>query len=216
MEINSISDLERFSLFIFDLDNTIYDEKDYLFQGYRAIAARIASIHPVLAEDCLFADLKNLFRKEGRDRVFDKFLERHGLDNALVTDCLETLRSFTPEKPVRINRTVRKFLFSLKDKGKKIFVLTNGNTIQQRNKIRHIRWESLGSYITFIYANDIEPKPSPAGVIHILNISGTEKENAIFFGDKDTDRESARKAGIIYLDINDLKRLLDYRTDQRR
>jgi HAD superfamily hydrolase (TIGR01549 family) len=207
MVIKSISDLYVFSLFIFDLDNTIYNEEDYLFQAYMAIADRFAHIIPDYNSKELYNILKDLYFKEGREKLFDKFLNIVNLDKSYLTDCLNILRTFKPEKPLFINKEVQEFIRSLESMGKSIFILTNGNTDQQKNKIRNILWDGLDENIRFIYADEIESKPSPAGVLYILRITGIESKSAIFIGDRETDRICAENSGISYLDIRHLSEL---------
>lgn len=201
MAIKSISDFQNFSLYIFDLDNTIYKEEDYLFQAYKAIAAKFAEILPDQSKNELFRILKDLYLKEGREKLFDKFLKIVCLDNSYLPDCLKILRSFVPEKPIEINKKVKKVLTSLKRLGKSVFILTNGNIVQQKNKIKHIRWDGLDKQIGFVFANEIEPKPSPAGVFHILKITGIQVEKTILIGDSDIDQACAQNSGIQYLDV---------------
>jgi FMN phosphatase YigB (HAD superfamily) len=207
MAIKSISDLYEFSLFIFDLDNTIYNEEDYLFQSYMAISDRFASIIPDYSSKELYNILKDLYFKEGREKLFDKFLDIVNLDKSYLTDCLNILRTFKPDKPLIINEEVLELLRSLGSMGKSISILTNGNTEQQKNKIKNILWDGLDENIRFVYADEIEPKPSPAGVLFILKITGIESKSAIFIGDRETDRKCAENSGISYLDIKHLSEL---------
>ncbi|HPJ58661.1 MAG TPA: HAD-IA family hydrolase [Bacteroidales bacterium] len=208
MEIRSISDLDKFSLFIFDLDNTLYNERDYLFGAYSKIAADISSLYPSLSEDDLSENLKNIFLTEGRTNLFDKFLEMNNLEGELLDDCLNVLRNYKAEKNIALNPRMREFLIYLRDKGKTLFVLTNGNPVQQRNKIRSINWNGLDENIEFIFADELEPKPSPEGLFYILKNTRTGKDDAIFIGDRDSDRECAANGGITFLGINDLNDIL--------
>jgi phosphoglycolate phosphatase-like HAD superfamily hydrolase len=207
MARKSISDFYNFSLYIFDLDNTIYKEEDYLFQAYKAIAARFAEIIPDQSKNELFRILKDIYLKEGREKLFDKFLKMVSLDNSYLPDCLKILRSFVPEKPLEINKEVKKVLTYLKGQKKSVFILTNGNIVQQKNKIKHIQWDGLDKQIGFVFANEIEPKPSPAGVFHILEITGIQVEKTIFIGDSDIDQACAQNSGIRYLDVSVLSEL---------
>lgn len=204
MAIKSISDFHNFSLYIFDLDNTIYKEEDYLFQAYKTIAAKFAKILPGQSKNELFRILKDLYLNEGREKLFDKFLKIVCLDNSYLPDCLKILRSFVPEKPIEINKKVKKVLSSLKLRGKSVFILTNGNIVQQKNKIKHIQWDGLDKQIGFVFANEIVPKPSPEGIFHILKLTGIEKDKTILIGDSDIDLKCAINGGIAFVNISDL------------
>jgi phosphoglycolate phosphatase-like HAD superfamily hydrolase len=204
MAKKSISDLFRFSLFIFDLDNTIYKEEDYLFQAYRAIAEYFNTILPSCSINDLFSILKILYQKQGREKLFDKFLDSIRLDSSYLPECLKILRSFNPTKPLETDKTVKKLLVSLKSHYKPVFVLTNGNVVQQKNKIKNIEWGGLDQSIHFVFANEIEPKPSAAGVEHIIRISGIEKNKTVMIGDSEIDFNCAMNSGITYFDVKDL------------
>lgn len=208
MVIKSISDLYNFSLFIFDLDNTLYNEEDYLFQAYGAIAEKFTVILPIYSRDELFTIIMDIYREQGWDKLFDKFLEVIGLDKNYIQDCLKILRTFNPEKPLIIYDKARQVLGELKKRNEKVFILTNGNADQQKNKILHIRWEGLDENIGFVCANDFEPKPSPAGVNYILEKTGIKKDKTIFIGDSETDRLCAQNSGVTFFNAGDLSGLV--------
>lgn len=205
MAKKSISDLSGFSLFIFDLDNTIYNEEEYLLQAYSAICDQLADSAHRHDRESLLKLMLNIYNQEGREKLFDKFLSRSGLGLSNLPECLKILRTFDPERKIELFPETEKILKYLIKLGKKVFVLTNGNPDQQRNKIRSLVWNNLDNRITFILANEIEPKPSPAGIIRILEITGIEKEKTIFIGDSPIDRECASAGSIQFLNINDLK-----------
>jgi len=201
MAKKSISDLLNFSLFIFDLDNTIYNEEDYLFKAYEAICEKFAGKAKGLDKKLLFGTMIEIYRKEGRAKLFDKFLSRTGINHGYLTECIEILRNFHVDKQIEPFPKSAGILEVLIKKNKKIFILTNGNPVQQHNKIRSIKWKGLDESITFILANEIEPKPSPAGIIHILKLTGTEKNRAVFIGDSLTDQECALRGEIQFVNI---------------
>jgi HAD superfamily hydrolase (TIGR01549 family) len=204
MAIESLSDFYKYSLFIFDLDNTIYNEEDYLFQAYKAISQKLGGLTNRHNKNDLFTLMMEIYRKEGREKLFDKFLAGSGIDSGYLAVCLKILRSFNPEKRIEINPKMEKILRSLVEKQKQIFVLTNGNPEQQRNKIRNILWNGLDEKITFILANEIEPKPSPEGIRHILKLTGIEKDKTILIGDSKVDLDCASRGEIRFVNIADL------------
>jgi phosphoglycolate phosphatase-like HAD superfamily hydrolase len=207
MAIKLISEFYSFSLYIFDLDNTIYNEEDYLFQAYWTIAKEFAGKFPSYTIQDLFRIIKDIYEVQGRVKLFDKFLETINLDKSYLPVCLNILRSLKTENPIEIDEIIKPILFDLQIRKKMVFVLTNGNTEQQKNKIRNIHWEGLDNYLRIVFANDIEPKPSKAGVEHILNISNTVKNDALFIGDSDVDQACAVNSGIDFINVKDLSKL---------
>ena len=70
--------LNKYENFIFDLDNTLYDETEYLFRAYQNIAGKLSGKNAKKKAE-YFKFLKNTFLKEGRQNLFDKFLINFGL-----------------------------------------------------------------------------------------------------------------------------------------
>lgn len=58
---------------IFDLDNTLYDEKQFVRSGFRAVSNRMAEKYGI-KEEKLYDLLLNIFSKQGRNEVFDNAL----------------------------------------------------------------------------------------------------------------------------------------------
>jgi phosphoglycolate phosphatase-like HAD superfamily hydrolase len=58
--------------------------------------------------------------------------------------------------------------------------------------------------LCFVFADEFEPKPSPAGVEYILKNSGIGKNSTIMIGDSIDDRDCAVNSGIEFLDIKTL------------
>jgi FMN phosphatase YigB (HAD superfamily) len=207
MAIKSISEFYSYYLYIFDLDNTIYDETDYLFQAYDAIAEYFSGIIKDPGKKELSEMLKRIYHEEGHEKMFNKFLMRNSLDENYIRQCLAILRSFKVEKDLEIITPVKKILKTLTGGRKKVYVLTNGNVQQQKNKIKSISWDGLDRAICFVFAEELEPKPSPAGIGHILQITGIPKHQAVLTGDAESDRLSAESAGINFVETEELLRL---------
>ena len=68
----------RIEAVIFDLDNTLYDEEQFVRSGFKAVSHHMAEKHG-LAEEKLFDLLMNTFSKRGRQKVFDTALKRLNL-----------------------------------------------------------------------------------------------------------------------------------------
>ena len=64
---------------IFDLDDTLYNEKEYVFSGFFEVANWISNVSNSLSED-VFKMMVTDFELNGRGRVFD---------NALATSSTE-------------------------------------------------------------------------------------------------------------------------------
>ncbi len=113
---------------VFDLDDTLYKEVDFLKSGYRQIAKRVTedfvSCHSVYEEMLSWW-------AEGKD-VFGELCTK--FPNTLTkSECLAIYRSHTPE--IELSQEVVGFLEKLKVDGVKIGIITDGRELTQMNKI---------------------------------------------------------------------------------
>lgn len=70
---------ERKKAFIFELDNVIYPEKDYLFQVYYLFASMLE--YTELFDAKVMTDLMvNTYNAEGKEMVFDRLKEKFNID----------------------------------------------------------------------------------------------------------------------------------------
>lgn len=81
---------------VFDLDDTLYLERDFVFSGFRAVGNRARDHHGIdgLEEAC-----RSVFAAGERQRVFDEaFLRLSVVPEAdLIGDMVETYRGHTPQ-----------------------------------------------------------------------------------------------------------------------
>ncbi len=81
---------------VFDLDDTLYPEREYALSGFRAVADAFADRLGNPSDSA--AIMLRLFESEHRPRVFDALLAEMGLtdDGALIERMLETYRNHIP------------------------------------------------------------------------------------------------------------------------
>lgn len=142
---------------VFDLDDTLYYEIDYLVSAYKAIAKRLHSAQ----KDLLF-DIMIKKYQTGED-VFGY------LSNEYQVSKEELLKQYRYHIPnIELNKGVYDVLVQIKEKGGKIAVLTDGRSITQRNKIQAL---GIGSFLDSIsISEEIKAeKPNPLGFRRIQN-----------------------------------------------
>lgn len=122
---------------VFDLDDTLYKEIDYLKSGYRKVAE--------LVEKRFHYDAREVY-----ERLYDCYVkgensffclnETYGLDNP-ISDYLNVYRLHQPS--ITLSDGVEDTLNELKRRGVKLGLITDGRTISQKNKINALglnRW----------------------------------------------------------------------------
>lgn len=79
-------------IYIFDLDDTQYDGRQYVDSGLRAVALFVANRWQ-LDEDISYQTMQQLLDSRGRGRIFDDLLAAHGLaTKANVKACVSCYR----------------------------------------------------------------------------------------------------------------------------
>lgn len=119
---------------VFDLDDTLYGEKEYVRSGYRQVARVIPQV--VNAEEKLWAAFL-----EGKPAI-DYVLQAEGIfDESVKQACLQAYRHQIPD--IHLYKGVREMLETLRKKGIKTGIITDGRPEGQRAKLRALGLEAL-------------------------------------------------------------------------
>ena len=146
---------------IFDLDGTLYNERDYLSAAWLGIGKDLEKKQGI-PEKQVYQFLEDEFILHGHRALFNKLITAFGLPDAYLTEALEVLRNVEITDKINCYPEMTGCLEWLISEGRKLFIVTNGNVIQQKNKIKNIGFGTLLNHIDVIYANEIAPKPDPA------------------------------------------------------
>ena len=115
---------------VFDLDDTLYKEQDYLHSAYRDIAAKIESRYGL---EGVFDQMLRWWQED--ENVFQRLIDAYGLDMT-VDDLLTVYRSHVPA--IRLDEETKHLLDYLHQIAV-IGLITDGRSLTQRHKI-----EALG------------------------------------------------------------------------
>jgi putative hydrolase of the HAD superfamily len=198
--INKMEFPFKYSAYLFDLDNTLYNESDYLFPAYRQIADMISKRTEGNVDE-ITQFLIDQFSTSGREKLFDLLFSRFNITDVSVDECLHVLRNANPGK-LELYTIAYDTLIKLKNNGKILAVITNGNVEQQKNKVRCIDWKGLDKCIEFIFANATEKKPSPATINYFLGKHSVLASDVLFVGDGKEDEKAANAAGVDFMFTN--------------
>ena len=183
--------LDGFSLFVFDLDDTLYNEKDYLYSGYWNIAHYLAERFENTKAQEYYTFLREEFEHNGRNNLFDRLLLHFDL-HVPIEILLDILHN--QQANIQLDKDAAELLNLLLMKKKKVYILTNGNICQQKNKVKLLDIAHIYPEIKVIYASQIMPKPLPLSLHLILELERIEGKDAIMIGDSQVDEETARNA----------------------
>lgn len=196
MKSFSKKELLNFQNIIFDLDDTIYQETDYLFECFRKIELETHILG--ISEYLQFT-----FLREGRFNLFDKCILQFALDENLKNRFLSILRTHTFENKINTFKYFIPLMQELIVLKKKVFVVTNGNITQQNNKIDNIEWHGVNKYIEFLLSNNFKPKPNPESFSFIKIKHRLKLSDTVFIGDSEVDFQYAKNVGIKFCNIKE-------------
>ena len=115
---------------IFDLDDTLYSEKEYVKSGYKVVSDYLGGGY----EDKLWR-----YFEEGKPAI-DELLKECGMEKQKAT-VLEIYRSHIPN--IHLYDGVVELITQLRNSGIKIGIITDGRPEGQRNKIQALGLESI-------------------------------------------------------------------------
>lgn len=124
--------LTEFDVIVFDLDDTLYSEKEYVLSGYRYLADLIYKIYN---KDTYQSFLSAL--SAGCDDIFDYVTLEHALPKLLKQHLILAYRYHNPV--INLQEGAKTLLTQLKYENTPVYLITDGRGITQRLKI-----DSLG------------------------------------------------------------------------
>lgn len=189
----------QYNHFIFDLDDTLYSEIDYLYVVYRQMAEEIHAQTGFDTETIAQA-LIGGFLENGRSQLLNKVLRQFELNEVEWLPRLLRIMRTGNVNNLKLRPLARKTLLELTQRGKQILVLTNGNVSQQKNKVEGLaELTQIVPASLIYYANEHKPKPSPAAFKQMTIDHGLDPYKSIMIGDSDVDEQFARNAGISFI-----------------
>lgn len=194
---------ERKKAFIFELDNVIYPEKDYLFQVYYLFASMLE--YTELFDAKVMTDLMvNTYNAEGKEMVFDRLKEKFNIDERYRVNFHHLMHTVKLPLKLLVYQQALDFLQKIAIDRKKIFIVTNGNPVLQLNKIKQTEWRGLEQYLTCYFAEETKPMPEP-DVIHLLiEDHKLGLGDLIMIGQSEESRLCADTTGIDYYNITEI------------
>ena len=165
---------------VFDLDDTLYPELNYVHSGFRAVAVFLSPLLDVPAET-LAAGMVAEEAVLGRGQVFDNVLRQHGRwSKALVANCLRTYRQHRPE--LTLYPDAERCLARFADWP--LYIVTDGHKEVQARKVTalHLAGRVRHAYLTNRYGRH-RAKPDPHVFQLICRREGVTPNEVTYVGD---------------------------------
>jgi len=180
---------------LFDLDDTLYAERQFVRSGFCVVAAEVEARFGVARREAQ-ATLVGALRRGNRSRALQELCERHLLPVGIVPDLVDAIRAHTPS--LRLPDSTVEVLRAARGAGWRLGVVTNGFPAIQARKIEAL---GLRDFVdTVVFAHECGAglgKPERAGFDAALAALGMPADLAVFVGDDPRcDVLGARRAGM--------------------
>lgn len=187
---------------VFDLDDTLFPEFEYVKSGFREVAKEISAWVKKDSES-IYEALVNIFKTDSI-KTFNRVLEKYNYDysNDDILRLIYTYRTHTPS--IRYFDDALSTIEQLKSKDLKIGIITDGYSISQHKKLY-----ALGAHDIFhkiVVSDDIGRnfwKPHKITYKIIKNYFDVDYSEMIYVGDNELkDFKGANDLGIETIKIN--------------
>jgi putative hydrolase of the HAD superfamily len=121
---------------VFDLDDTLYLEREYVLSGFRHVARFIAEKADQVSEELLFGSLKETFEQGIRGRNFNLLFDKWPEIGSFVTvsDLILAYREHFPD--IDFQAGMDCLLSDLRDSGFLLGIISDGPLVAQSQKVK--------------------------------------------------------------------------------
>ena len=126
---------------IFDLDDTLISEKDYVVSGFKTVSIYISKKVKKLTSKQIFESLQNL-HNINPNKVFNRMIDDLNLSSEIdVKELIDVYRSHKPV--ISLFKDALPVINKLKDKNYKLGIITDGYLITQTKKLESLNINNL-------------------------------------------------------------------------
>lgn len=189
-------------VFIFELDDVLYPQKDYVLQVYYLFANFLEYQEGIVFTQDMIDFMAKRYAEHGERDMFDKLKEVFAID--------EKYRGNFERLYVNARLPIKLLLFDkmatllndiISDK-KQLFILTKGNPDMQINKIKQTDWGGLEKQLR-VYFTDIPDSTTPS-LLQIKNTGGFQWDEILLIGNAPVDKQFAEAQKVDFMAVDEL------------
>ncbi len=165
---------------VFDLDDTLYLESDFVTSGYRAVARYVARSYGCCLRD-VFHTMMSVFVSQGRELVLPVVVRRFLSDKVPLSELVDIYRCHTPR--IHLFPGYEDLLGRLRETYK-LGIITDGLPEVQRRKVHSLGLEGKIDKIIYTWEYGIErQKPHPQSFTVMMDFLHTSPLSTLYVGD---------------------------------
>lgn len=166
-------------IIIFDLDDTLYKREDFVDNGLKNVTNLICLKNKNLKKDRTFRLLKKIYYDTKIKKTFDYFLKKNNINNITSKNCVYVYRF--GKNDIKLYPQALSLLKFYKNN---CYLVTDGNKLVQRNKIKKLNIKKFFKkiFITNEYGIKFQ-KPSLHCFEKIKKIENCKYNEMVYIGD---------------------------------
>ncbi|HLS95407.1 MAG TPA: hypothetical protein VK017_07585 [Sphingobacterium sp.] len=136
------------SVYLFEIDDVLYPKKDYILQVFYLFSNFVEYTEGKSVAKDLLAFLKEAYEHDDEEIALRRAMELFGLETKYEEN-YERLRA-NAHLPLKLflKEDIKALLLELFGQNKHVAILTDGNPVEQLNKLKHLDWQELSPYLT--------------------------------------------------------------------
>lgn len=189
---------ENVNTFIFDLDDTLYEEMQYVRAGMKSVSKYLSQKYGIECNK-IYGSCMEILERDGRGRVFDKLCEIYELKED-VKVLVDKYRGTRPK--LQLYSDAEKLLSLLNEDGYKVGIITDGNAQVQEAKLKGLNLEKwVDAVVLTDRLKDKEgnsvSKPHTEVYEECLKLLCSKATESVYIGDNpNKDFIGAKKVGL--------------------
>jgi len=185
---------------LFDLDDTLYDEMQFVKGGFKTVSSYISKNNNIEPR-VVYQMLLDVLKEHGRGKTFDIALKKLVYNKKFIPKLVEVYRTHKPN--IFLYPEVSSVLSILKKQRYKLGIITDGDVEVQRNKVEALKIKDFFDCMIFSDEYGIKKqKPDPLPYRKAMEKLEASANETIYIGDNPyKDFITARKLGMFTIRI---------------
>ncbi|HWV75096.1 MAG TPA: HAD family hydrolase [Pseudosphingobacterium sp.] len=167
--------------FIFELDDVLYPQKDYLLQVYYLFATLLEYTETVPPANELISFFKKAYEHHGADKIFQRAASAFAIDQKYLENFNRVHVNAKLPLKLLLFEEMKELLLQVVNDNKQVFVLTKGNPLMQLNKIKQIEWGELGQKIKVYFYDELFLQGYKHPLTFLLQENGLRPKDVVIF-----------------------------------
>lgn len=190
-------------VFLFELDNVVFPEKDYQLQVYYLFAQFIEYGEQIDAQG-IISFMSETYLKDGEALIFEKTASKFSLPEKYKVNFELLQQNARLPLKLLLYAPVLSLMQEVVKAGKKLFLLAEGDPLKQLNKIRQTEWNGVEKFLT-VYFTQETGNGSMADALKEVTIKHElDPKKALFLGAAENNKNNALSCKINFLSISKL------------